>query len=192
MLHPSALLALLLLAGSPLVARADDALWALLKGGGQVILIRHATAPGTFDPPGVRLDDCATQRNLSEEGREEARRIGAAFRAQVIPVAKVLSSRWCRCMETARLAFGRVEHWWALDGARPGSSQEASRTAELRAFASQPFTGGNVVLVSHNFNIRALTGLSPVSGEMIVLTPAGNETFTIAGRIAPSALPSGS
>jgi len=177
--------ALLLPGATP--AAADDALWSLLKGGGQVVMMRHATAPGVFDPPGMRLDDCASQRNLDDYGREEARRIGAEFRARAIPVDRVLSSRWCRCMDTARLAFGRVEHWEPIDGARPASELEARRTAQVRGFASTPFTGGNVVLVTHNFNIRALTGLSTVSGEMVVLTPAGNGTFTIAGRLAPQA-----
>ena len=172
-------------------AGADDGLWALLKGGGQIVMFRHATAPGVFDPPGIRLDDCATQRNLDEHGREESRRIGAAFRARGIPVDRVLSSRWCRCMDTARLAFERAEHWEPIDGARPSSDLEARRTAQVRAFVSQPFTGGNVVLVTHNFNIRALTGLSTISGEMVVLTPTGSD-FKIAGRLAPSALTPGS
>lgn len=182
-------LGLVLLGVAP--AATDEPLWTLLKGGGQVVMIRHATAPGTFDPPGMRLDDCATQRNLDEYGRDEARRIGAAFRARAIPVDKVLSSRWCRCMDTARLAFGRAEHWEPIDGARPGTELEARRTVQVRALASKPFTGGNIVLVTHNFNIRALTGLSTISGEMVVLTPGGNDTFTIAGRLAPSALTAG-
>jgi phosphohistidine phosphatase SixA len=176
----------LLLGVSP--AAADDFLWTLLKGGGQIVMFRHATAPGVYDPPGMRLDDCATQRNLDEQGREEARRIGAAFRARAIVVEKVLSSRWCRCVDTAQLAFGRFEIWESISGARPGSDLEKERTAQVRRFVSMPFTGGNVVLVSHNFNIRALTGLSTQSGEMLVITPKGNDTFTVAGRMAPSAL----
>ena len=64
---------------------------------------------------------------------------------------------------------------------------EKRRTADVRRFVSTAFTGGNVVLVTHNFNIRALTGISTISGEMVVLTPRGNDTFDIAGRIAPSA-----
>jgi phosphohistidine phosphatase SixA len=179
----------LLLGGSPAVA--DDALWALLKSGGQIVVIRHATAPGIYDPPGMRLDDCATQRNLDEQGRDESRRLGAAFRARAIPVDKVLSSRWCRCTETARLAFGRFELWEPIDGARPGTDLETRRTAEVRRFVGTPFSGGNVILVSHNFNIRALTGISTQSGEMVVITPRGNDTFTIAGRLAPSALTAG-
>ncbi len=178
-------LGVLHLAAAP--AAADDALWTLLKGGGQVVLMRHATAPGTLDPPGARFDDCATQRNLDEQRRDEARRIAAAFRTRAIPVGDVRSSGWCRCLETARLAFGRVEHWVPLDGFLPSSPLEAPRTAAVRELAIKPFTGANVILVTHNFNIRALTGRSPISGEMMVLTPTGND-FAIAGRIAPSAL----
>lgn len=178
--------AAVLLAAAP--SAADDALWTLLKGGGQIVMIRHGTAPGTFDPPGARFDDCATQRNLDEQGRDEARRIGAAFRAHGIPVARVRSSRWCRCMDTARLAFGQAEHWEAIDGAQIGTPAEKRRTAEVRRFAGTPFTGGNVVLVTHNFNIRALTGISTESGEMVVLTPRADGTFAIAGRLSISSL----
>lgn len=99
----------LFLFGLPAAAGADETLWDLLKGGGQVVVIRHAsTVSGFGDPPGYRLDDCATQRNLSDQGREEAERIGAAFRGRGVPVESVLSSPWCRCLETARLAFGSV------------------------------------------------------------------------------------
>ena len=97
---------MLALAAIP-AAHADESLWALLKGGGQVVLMRHAvTTPGVGDPEGMRLADCATQRNLSDEGRAHAKQVGEAFRARKIPVGQVLSSPWCRCLETARLAFG--------------------------------------------------------------------------------------
>jgi hypothetical protein len=92
--------------GIPDGASADEALWNLPKAGGQVVVIRHSsTEPGIGDPPGFRLDDCSTQRNLSAAGREEARRIGAAFRDRGVPVGRVLSSRWCRSLETTLLAF---------------------------------------------------------------------------------------
>jgi len=101
-----------LLAGvltAPTAAGADEEVWALLKGGGQVILIRHAiTTPGVGDPPSMRVDDCSTQRNLTDEGRRDARRLGERFRAHGLVVDRVLSSPWCRCLETARLAFGAV------------------------------------------------------------------------------------
>src|SRR5262245_2403480 len=102
-----------LLAGvltAPTAVAADEEVWALLKGGGQVILIRHAiTTPGVGDPPGMRVDDCSTQRNLTDEGRRDARRVGETFRTRGLVVDRVLSSPWCRCLETARLAFGRSE-----------------------------------------------------------------------------------
>src|SRR5262249_39419858 len=85
---------------APAAAVADDAVWELLRGGAQIVLMRHTiTTPGVGDPVGFRLDDCATQRNLTDGGREDARRVGAAFRQRAIPVGRVLSSPWCRCLE---------------------------------------------------------------------------------------------
>ena len=177
-----------LLVGYPSAeAAGDDPLWDLLKGGSQVALIRHAsTVSGVGDPPGFRLGDCATQRNLSEAGREEARRMGAAFRERGIPIGKVLSSRWCRCLDTARLAFGTVEPWLALDSFFDDRSREAERTQAVRNLAGQPPGQGNVILVTHQVNITALTGIVPSQGEMVILTPQGG-SFTIAGRLTPAA-----
>ena len=79
-------------------------LWAALRAGGHVALVRHgATAGGAGDPPGFRLDDCATQRNLTDKGRAEARRLGDQFRSEDVAVGKLMSSQWCRCQETAAL-----------------------------------------------------------------------------------------
>src|SRR5687768_7388314 len=92
-------------------AEEDDAArtWGRLREGGHVILVRHAsTVPGTGDPASFRLGDCATQRNLSGEGREESRRLGARLRAERVPVGAVYTSPWCRCRETAVLAFGKA------------------------------------------------------------------------------------
>ena len=105
-----------ILPGSSAPAANGDALWDLLRGGGQVVLMRHASTEGGIgDPAGFRLDDCRTQRNLSTAGREEARRLGHAFKSRNIPLGRVLSSRWCRCLDSARLAFGTVEPWEPLD-----------------------------------------------------------------------------
>ena len=81
----------------------DDAkLWDQLRRGGNVILIRHgSTLPGPGDPPGFRLDDCSTQRNLSDAGRDEARRIGERLKRERVPIGEVYTSPWCRCRETA-------------------------------------------------------------------------------------------
>ena len=168
---------------------ANEALWDLLRGGGQIVLMRHAiTTPGVGDPPGFRLGDCATQRNLTEAGRQEARRIGAVFQDREIPVGRVLSSRWCRCLETARLAFGRAEHWAALDSNFEDRNREPERTAAIRGRASQRPENGNLILVTHGANIVPLTGSQPAPGEFFVLTPEGGGRFRIAGRLPPSAL----
>ena len=172
---------------------AEDALWALLRDGSHVILMRHTSTVATpgFDPPGFRLDDCATQRPLSDFGRDEARGIGAAFRAHSIPVGRVLSSRWCRCQETARLAFGRVEPWPALDSFHEDRGREPAQTAEVKRLAGAQPAGGNVVLVTHEVNAAAVTGLSPAPGEMIILTPTGDGGFRTAGRLLLSVRPPG-
>jgi broad specificity phosphatase PhoE len=155
--------------------------------------MRHAvTTPGVGDPPGFRLEDCATQRNLTEAGRDEARRVGAAFRERGVPVGGVRSSRWCRCLETARIAFGRVEPWRAarqlLDSIFDDRSQEPERTRAVRALAGTRPARGNFVLVTHAVNIRALAGISPAPAELVVLTPDGGGRFRVAGRLAPSEL----
>ena len=168
----------------PLPAGADEALWARLKGGGQVVLIRHAvTTPGVGDPPGFRLEDCGSQRNLTEAGREEARRLGAAFRSRAIPVARVLVSPWCRCVETARLAFGSAEVWEPLRSLFAERSRQAEWTQAFRAFAAERREGGNAILVTHGANVMAFVGVSPAPAEMVVVTPQGAGNFTVAGRL---------
>ncbi|MGH7353734.1 MAG: histidine phosphatase family protein [Candidatus Rokuibacteriota bacterium] len=152
-------------------------------------MIRHGATDGTFgDPPGFRLDDCATQRNLVDKGREDARRLGRTFTARSIPVTRVLSSAWCRCLETARLAFGRAEVWPPLHSNSRDTQTFPARTREVRAQIGGWRGEGNLVLVSHAILIRAFTGLFPVEGELIVLTPEGGETFRVAGRILPGEL----
>jgi broad specificity phosphatase PhoE len=170
--------------GLPAVT-ADEGVWALLQGGGQVVLLRHTiTTPGAGDPPGMRLDDCSTQRNLSEAGRADARRIGEAFRARAIPVDRVLSSPWCRCLETARLAFGMAEVWQPLSNLYGRRQAEGEQVRQLRAMVAEPRAGSNLVLVSHGSTIAALTGVMPAPGELVVLTPQGRGRFAVAGRLA--------
>ena len=167
----------------PRAAEADEALWNLLRGGGQVVMIRHAATDGTFgDPPGFRLDDCSTQRNLIDKGRDDARRIGRAFAAREIPVTLVLSSQYCRCLETARLAFGSAEAWRPL----MSGPRDSDRLAEIRERVGAWREAGTLVLVSHNITIRAATGVSIAEGELLILTPQGGAAFRVAGRIAPA------
>jgi broad specificity phosphatase PhoE len=176
------LLLLLLFAVSP--AWADPALWALLRDGGQIVLIRHAvTDPGVGDPPGFRLDDCRTQRNLSAAGVEEARRLGAAFRAQRVPVAQVLSSPWCRCLETARIAFGEARADPMLGNLFTHGENTARQQAQFRELAGKPAPGGNRIMVTHGATIAAFTGISPGTAEAIVGTFDRDGRFRVAGRI---------
>jgi phosphohistidine phosphatase SixA len=165
-------------------ARADEQVWSLLKAGGQVVLIRHTlTTPGVGDPPGMRLDDCSTQRNLSEEGRRDARRIGETFRARDIPVGRVLSSPWCRTLETARLAFGSAEPWEPLGNLFGRPERQDGQVRQLRPMVAARPAAGNLLLVSHGSTISALTGVMPGMGEMVIVTPQGQGRFAVAGRL---------
>jgi phosphohistidine phosphatase SixA len=187
--HRAVLLVALLVLGAaaaaPAEAASEDALWALLKRGGQVVLLRHAiTTPGVGDPPGMRLEDCSTQRNLTDAGREHARRVGEAFRARKIPVDRVMSSPWCRCLETARLAFSPPEVWNALSNLFDRPQNRTEQVAQMQAFIGGLRRSGNVVMVSHGSTISALTGTNPDPAEMVVVTPQGGTRFTVAGRLA--------
>ena len=168
---------------APAAVSTDEQIWVLLNGGGQVILIRHAiTTPGVGDPPGMRLEDCSTQRNLTDEGRRDARRLGEGFRARGIVVDRVLSSPWCRCLETARLAFGTVEAWQPLSNLFGRGEARIDQVRQLQVLAGERRTGSNVVLVTHGSTISALTGVMPAPAEMVVVTPQGEGRFTLAGR----------
>jgi len=165
-------------------AQADEALWAKLKAGGNVVLIRHAsTEAGLGDPPGFKLGDCATQRNLSDAGREEARRLGRLLKFRAINFTRAKSSQWCRCQETARLAFGEEpEPWPLLNSLNAQPDKEFALIEEVEALAKKVKPPYNAVLVTHNFNIRALTGISPKEAEIIVARSTGGK-LEVVGRI---------
>ncbi len=150
---------------------AGDAL-ALLRRGGVVLAMRHAYAPGTFDPPHFKLGDCSTQRNLNDEGRERARALGERLRAAGLKPARVRSSPWCRCMDTAELAFGQAEPWAALGSPRAGTDAvNADALMQLRrAMADAARRPGQFeVWVTHMFVLNALVGAGTSSGEGLVL-----------------------
>lgn len=167
-------------------ARADEALLARLREGGLALLMRHArTEPGTGDPPGFRLDDCATQRNLDAVGRAQARAIGERLRAERIPIDRVLTSRWCRCRETAELlGSGEVEPFSPLDSFFEDRSRREAQTRATLAFIRDWRGPGNAMLVTHQVNITAMTGLFPQPGEIVALAP-GPEPTPI-GRLEPA------
>ena len=151
-------------------AAGGEEAWALLRAGGVVALIRHARAPGFGDPPGFDLARCETQRNLSGEGREQARRLGEAFRAERVPVGRVISSGWCRALETGRLAFGDgVAREPALDSFFEDRAEGPRQSAAMRALA-EGWRGRAdcLVCITHQVNVTALTGVVPVEGEIVV------------------------
>jgi broad specificity phosphatase PhoE len=173
----------------PAFAENDDAFWKLLGEGGKIVLIRHAqTGPGIGDPPGFVLGDCRTQRNLSAQGRADAARIGEQFRQRGIPVAEVLSSRWCRCVDTAKLAFGKVRRATMLDSMfNDRERSDDDKVRELFAYLGRrpATTTGNLVLVTHAQNISTLTGESVSSGEMLVTVLDGPRRLKVLQRAAP-------
>lgn len=158
------------LAFAALPAVAGKSVWRRLADGGHVLLLRHAaTVPGIGDPPNFRLDACATQRNLSAKGQADARRLGEALRRERVPVADVLSSRWCRCLDTARLAFGSVKPAPMLDSMfEDDETSRQHKLAELRRYLAAFKGPGNLVLVTHDVNIRALVGQYLNQGDMVV------------------------
>jgi phosphohistidine phosphatase SixA len=168
-------------------AFADEPAWRALQAGGVVALLRHARAPGTGDPPNFRLEDCATQRNLSEAGRAQSRQIGDAFRTRGIDVNRVLSSAWCRSLETARLAFGKVEAFAPLNSFFGQRKDEPEQTRQLLAEIVSWQGPGVLAMVSHQVNITALTREFPQEGEILVLRPDG-DGYRLIGKI-PAVLP---
>ena len=156
----------ILLVFLPGLAAAND--WAALDEPGAIAIMRHALAPGTGDPAGFRIDDCATQRNLDARGRDQARAIGAAFRERGIAFSVMLSSQWCRCRETADLLdLGEVVEAPALNSFFGNPARRAPQTRATLELLSR--TDGRAMLVTHQVNISALTGFATRSGEVLVI-----------------------
>jgi phosphohistidine phosphatase SixA len=183
-LAAAALVLLAALLAFPLAGHAEEAVFDDLRRGGHVLLMRHALAPGTGDPAEFVLADCATQRNLSDAGRAQARRAGERLRAAGVRVDRVLSSRWCRALETARLLdVGPVEPFPPIDSFFEDRSEGPQRTAAVRAFL-RGLGDRTVLMVTHQVNITALTGIFPRSGEIIVAKPDGTGDLVVVGRLA--------
>jgi len=176
------LLLALMLALAP--AHADEALWDALRAGGHVLYIRHSqTTPGFGDPPGFKLEDCSTQRNLSDEGRAQARRMGKALRARGVPIGEVLSSPWCRCVETAQLAFGRAKVWTPLSNLHARQENAEKQVRALRPRIAAHAGDENLVLVAHGSVASALIGEHLATGEILVLKPQP-PGFRVVGRLS--------
>ncbi|HEY5306980.1 MAG TPA: histidine phosphatase family protein [Casimicrobiaceae bacterium] len=172
-------------ANPPLVELQGRALLAALRGGGYILYFRHtATDFGQSDEGMTGYEDCATQRNLTDSGRAEARAIGAALHDLAIPIGDVLASPYCRTMETARLMFGRAEAAPAVRGG-PAQPESPTRYAELRELLAKPVPPGtNLVITSHGNPYRAVAGGAYLAeGEAAVIEPRGTAGFGIVARV---------
>jgi phosphohistidine phosphatase SixA len=162
---------------------ADD--WQLVQPG-SIVLFRHALAPGVGDPPGFKLNECATQRNLSDEGRAQAKRIGEAFSSRRSSVGAVWSSQWCRTRETADIAFPglRRRDESSFNSFFTQRDQAAAQTQLAQAQLSRWAGPGVLVVVTHQVNITALTGVVPASGEGVIVefTDRG---LKVLGKVTP-------
>jgi phosphohistidine phosphatase SixA len=133
---------------------------------GGVLLIRHAaTEPGLGDPPGFVIGQCRTQRNLSEAGRQASRALGQWLQAQRFQPDAVRSSQWCRCQDTARLAFGQYQDWPALNSTFAGQGDAAAQLQALRERLQAMPVGRTEVWVTHQVIMTGLTGAYPAMGE---------------------------
>ncbi len=146
--------------------------WETLQEGNKIILIRHALAPGGGDPPGFKIDDCKTQRNLNEIGINQSKKIGKLFRVKNIPVDQVLSSQWCRCKDTAKYAFSNFKEFPALNSTFQSqfNKNETKQIKEIKNFVENwDGDGKNLILITHYSIITAISNAVPASGEVIVV-----------------------
>ena len=174
------------LIGAPATAAPPGQLVEQMKSGGHVLMIRHAYAPGTGDPDHFRIGDCNTQRNLNDQGRAQAQKIGQWLRRRGIASARIYSSQWCRCRETARLLdLGPVTDLPALNSFFERPQNRDLNLAALRAFLSQqPPDSPLIILVTHFVTIAGLTGEGVASGDGVVLKVRRDGGTQIRGALA--------
>jgi len=165
-------------------AGATEAGWALLRNGGQVVLVNEAYSLATGRHAVDDIANCSTQQTLSERGRQQAGRMGALFYARAAPVDLVLTSKHCRAQETASLAFrdSSIEIFEPLNELVAGSEGEAEQIKAITDRIMDFGGSGNLIMVTHPTNIAALTGTTPRPGEAIILTRSA-EKLGIAARI---------
>lgn len=186
-LHPSMIAAwtiLILAAGNP--AMADEPAWQALQGGGHVVLMRH-TSPEQGPGKGnalLRDASCAKERNLSQQGKQEAARIGEDFKTRAILVGDVLASPYCRTLDTAKIAFGQTlpTEFLSLSEVLTPAEAERNTTEAMRrigGYAGKP----NLVMVTHEPNIAAITFELVEQGAFLVLKPRGGSEFDVIGKI---------
>jgi phosphohistidine phosphatase SixA len=163
----------------------EDQLWRSLRAGGEhFALLRHALAPGSGDPDGFIFGDCTTQRNLSAAGRRQAERIGQRFRQQGIFTLPLYTSQWCRCTETARLLdLGEPTILPALNSFFRENDQQEERTSQLRQWLLEQDLSRPILLVTHQVNITAFSGVFPGSGELVIVQRTADGGFLVLGTV---------
>ena len=161
---------------------ASNQAWNLAQEGNKILLIRHSLAPGGGDPPGFKINDCKTQRNLNRTGINQSKKIGKLFKKNKVPVDQVLSSQWCRCKDTAKYAFGNFKEFTALNSTfqPPYNKNEGKQLKELYKFIKKwDGKGKNLVLITHYSIITAVTNAVPSSGEIVI----ADKNFKVIGTI---------
>ena len=161
---------------------ASDQAWNIAQEGNKIILIRHSLAPGGGDPTGFKINDCKTQRNLNRTGINQSKKIGKLFKKYKVPVDQVLTSQWCRCIDTAKYAFGNYKEFTALNSTfqSPYNKNEGKQLKDLYSFVKKwNGKGKNLVLITHYSIITAVTNAVPSSGEIVV----ADKNFKVLGTI---------
>ena len=155
---------------TPIKADLNKNLINQLTEGGKLIFIRHAYAPGSGDPNNFDLKNCSTQRNLSKEGREQSKKIGYFFKKNKIPIQKIISSEWCRCKETASIAFSNFQTKSFLNSFYSTKYQKNrdSQINQLKLYVKNWDRKKNLILVTHYVVISEILNYAPSSGEIVV------------------------
>lgn len=155
-----------------------------MKAGGHILIMRHANAPGHGDPKNFKIGDCSTQRNLDEKGRKQAHEIAKWLHTNDVSSARVYSSQWCRCLDTAELLeLGEVEEMPALNSFYEMPQNRESSLKALRKFITeQPSDGELIVLVTHFVTITSITNKSVSTGQGVLLKLNEGAPFKVVGK----------
>ena len=166
---------------STIKADSNQELSLELKKGGKLIFIRHAYAPGGGDPENFDINNCDTQRNLSEEGRDQAKKIGNFFKENDVPILKVFSSEWCRCKETAELAFTNFETKDFLNSffSAKFANNRNKQMLDLKNYVKKFNGNENLIFVTHYVVINEALDYAPSSGEIVISDKTFNKIASI-------------
>jgi phosphohistidine phosphatase SixA len=177
-----AVIGVVLAASVPAIAQED--LVAALRTPGHIGLMRHSTAPGSDDPPNFKLGECSTQRNLSAGGRAQAEAIGARLRQAGLTSVRLVSSQWCRTLDTARLlGIGPVEELPTLNSLVSYPGRSATMTADVRRWIQQQDLSRPTILVSHQINLGAIVNAYPNEGDIVVVQRTAAGELRVLGTI---------